>query len=129
MFDSPSDILYWSGAVSIFIFAVAITVLIIRLSNGVGKINQMLSDLEVELPEIMKNIRMIVEEARVLVADATEASKLITKTTEKLFEVVSQISDAVTYINENFISKLKMLGDVVSVIFGFFDRIGLTGKK
>ncbi|MCP4228814.1 MAG: hypothetical protein GY771_01515 [bacterium] len=129
MFDTPSDVLYWSGAISIFIFAVALTILIIRLSNGLGKINQMLADVEVELPETVKNIRMIIEEARVLVADATEASKLITKTTEKIYGVASQVSDAVTYVNENFISKLKMIGDILSVIFGFVDKLGLTGKK
>jgi hypothetical protein len=95
----------------------------------VGKVNQMLGDVEVELPETVKNFRMIVEEARVLVADATEASKLITKTTEKIYGIASQVSDAVTYVNENFISKLKMIGDILSIIFGFVDKLGLTGKK
>jgi ABC-type transporter Mla subunit MlaD len=119
----PSAFLYYAGAFALVVVGATLAYALIRLGNALGGLNKVIGDVEKELPETMKNVRETVEHARTAADNAAQASGALADSASRVREVVEKVAGTITFINDNLISKITVVVNVVGFVTDFVTRI------
>lgn len=119
----PSTFLYYAGAFALVVVGATLAYALIRLGNALGGLNKVIGDVEKELPETMKNVRETVEYARTTADNAAQASGALADSASQVREVVGKVAGTITFINDNLISKIAVVVNVVGFVTDFVTKI------
>jgi|GEM_PF-1233191 predicted nuclease of restriction endonuclease-like RecB superfamily len=119
----PSAFLYYAGAFALVVVGATLAYALIRLGNALGGLNKVIGDVEKELPETMKNVRETVEYARTAADNAAQASGALADSASQVREVVGKVAGTITFINDNLISKITVVVNIVGFVTDFVTKI------
>lgn len=119
----PSAFLYYAGAFALIAVGATLAYALIRLGNTLGGLNKVIADVEKELPETMKNVRETVELARTTADNAAKTSAALADSASQIREVVAEVAGTITFINDNLISKIAVVVNVVGFVTDFIAKI------
>jgi hypothetical protein len=119
----PNAFLYYAGAFALVVVGAALAYALIRLGNTLGGLNKVLGDIEKELPETMKNVRETVELAKTTADNAAKASGALADSALQVREVVAKVAGTITFINENLISKIAVVVNIVGFVTDFITKV------
>ncbi|UCE27060.1 MAG: hypothetical protein JSW52_12035 [Candidatus Coatesbacteria bacterium] len=119
----PSAFLYYAGAFALVVVGATLAYALIRLGNALGGLNKVVGDVEKELPETMKNVRETIELARTTADNAARVSGELADSASRVREVVGKVAGTITFINDNLISKIAVIVNVVGLVTDFVTKI------